>query len=296
MASRRDQRLRREYLYRKSLEGKERAVYERKALVKDALAQGKSLPTELHKEVGDLRHAISLDDEGTLLEQQRTHIDDEYARAGEIDPKICITTSHGPSSRLKQFAAELRLVFPTAQRINRGGTKVGDLVDACKRNDFTDIIIAHETRGEPDALVVCHLPFGPTAFFSLSGCVLRHDIEGTVSVSEAYPHLVLDNFTTALGERTSNILRYLFPVPKPDSRRIITFANDRNYISFRHHTYETEAGAEPGDAEAVQLHEVGPRFEMQLYQVRLGTIDQPEAENEWTLRPFMSTAKKRKVM
>ena len=114
MSLRRDQRLRREYLYRKSLEGKERAVYERKALVKDALAQGKALPTELHKEVDSLRHAISLDDEGSLLEQQRTHIDDEYARAGEVDPKVCITTSHGPSSRLKQFAAELRLVFPTS--------------------------------------------------------------------------------------------------------------------------------------------------------------------------------------
>ena len=45
-----------------------------------------------------LRRAIATDDAGTELEQQRTHIDDEYARAGEIDPKICITTSHSPSS------------------------------------------------------------------------------------------------------------------------------------------------------------------------------------------------------
>lgn len=32
------------------------------------------------------------------------HIDDEYAWAGVEDPKIMITTSHSPSSRLKQFA------------------------------------------------------------------------------------------------------------------------------------------------------------------------------------------------
>ena len=33
-----------------------------------------------------------------------THMDDEYAWAGVEDPKIVVTTSHNPSSRLKQFA------------------------------------------------------------------------------------------------------------------------------------------------------------------------------------------------
>ena len=33
-----------------------------------------------------------------------THMDDEYAWAGVEDPKIVMTTSHNPSSRLKQFA------------------------------------------------------------------------------------------------------------------------------------------------------------------------------------------------
>ena len=47
-----------------------------------------------------------------------------------------------------------------------------------------------ETRGEPDALIVSHLPYGPTAHFSLSGAVMRHDIEGRGTVSEAYPHLI----------------------------------------------------------------------------------------------------------
>ena len=44
------------------------------------------------------------------------------------------------------------------------------------------------------------------------------------------------------------------------------------------------------------MGEVGPRFEMKLYQLRLGTVDQNEAENEWVLRPFMNTAKKRKTL
>ena len=36
-----------------------------------------------------------------------THKDDEYVWAGVEDPKIVVTTSHNPSSRLKQFAKVL---------------------------------------------------------------------------------------------------------------------------------------------------------------------------------------------
>ena len=130
------------------------------------------------------------------------------SRAGEEDPKVLVTTSREPSSRLTAFAKELKLIFPNAQRINRGGQArapgpgcppppparlqpatptsppvrvvarahplaydraastgaclqvVGDLVDSCRSSGYTDIVIVHEHRGEPDGLVVCHLPFG----------------------------------------------------------------------------------------------------------------------------------------
>ena len=51
----------------------------------------------------------------------RSHVDDEYAHAEERDPKILVTTSRDPSTRLVQFAQEVKLVLPNAQRINRGG-------------------------------------------------------------------------------------------------------------------------------------------------------------------------------
>lgn len=77
-----------------------------------------------------------------------------------------VTTSRDPSSRLKQFAKEVRLIFPGATRLNRGNLVIGDLMDVCRQNEVTDIVVIHEHRGEPDGLIVCHLPFGPTAFFS----------------------------------------------------------------------------------------------------------------------------------
>jgi hypothetical protein len=49
-----------------------------------------------------------------------------------------------------------------------------------------------------------------------------------------------------LGQRTANILKHLFPVPKSDSKRIITFANESDYISFRCVTFVTSFWRTPG--------------------------------------------------
>jgi U3 small nucleolar ribonucleoprotein protein IMP4 len=130
---------------------------------------------------------------------------------------------------------ELRLVFPNSHRINRGNYVVKELAEACRANDITDLIVVHEHRGTPDALIVSHFPHGPTIYFTLNNVALRHDI-GTYknsTVSEQYPHLIFENFSSTLGERIRDILKYLFPVPKDDSKRVMTFANEDDFISFR---------------------------------------------------------------
>ncbi|KAK3276967.1 hypothetical protein CYMTET_14996, partial [Cymbomonas tetramitiformis] len=259
---RRQIRQRREYIYRKSLEGKEKVQYERKRTLKKALEEGKPIPTEVRDDAAALQSEIDLEDENTAV--PTTHVDDEYADAATREPKILLTTSRDPSSRLAQFSKEMKLIFPNAQRVNRGGQVIGDIVQAARANGFTDIIMLHEHRGEPDGMVVCHLPFGPSAYFGLVNTVLRHDIkdkEAVGHVKEVNPQLIMDNFTTSLGQRTANVLKHLFPTPKEDSKRIITFANQKDYISFRHHMYEKPAGDK-----SLAINEVGPRFEMRLYQ------------------------------
>ncbi len=185
--------------------------------------------------------------------------DDEYRWAGVEDPKVMITTSRDPSARLKKFAKEFRLIIPNSQRLNRGNYEFGQLLSACRSNGVTDFIVIHEHRGQPDGLVtkdaylfnqrslylyifpfqiICHLPYGPTAYFTMSDLVMRHDIPDLGNVSEQYPHLVFHNFKTRLGHRVNNILKYLFPVPRDESRRVMTFANHDDFISFRHHTYK----------------------------------------------------------
>lgn len=286
---RRQQRLKREYLIRKSEEDKKQAVTENKKKVKLALDDNKDIPKDLREGALSLLRTADVDQE-EADELTTSYQDDEYRWAGVENPKVVITTSREPSSKLKIFAKELKLIFPNSQRINRGSYEMNQLVESCKANDVTDLVIIHETRGNPDGLVVCHFPFGPTAYFQLTNVVMRHDIGGLGTMSEAYPHLIFNNMDSKLGQRVSSILRYLFPVPKQDSKRIITFSNDNDFISFRHHNYRKEAGI-------ITLTEVGPRFEMTPYEIKLGTIDIADSSSsEWSLRPYMNTSKKRKYL
>ncbi len=112
---------------------------------------------------------------------------------------------------------------------------IKSLITACLSQNVTDLMILHETRGRPDALIISHLPHGPTLSLTLHNVTLRHDVSSNASstVSEQYPHLVFEGFETKLGERVLEILKALFPVPKEDAKRVMTFANQADFISFR---------------------------------------------------------------
>ncbi|KAI9909272.1 hypothetical protein PsorP6_014930 [Peronosclerospora sorghi] len=172
-----------------------------------------------------------------------------------FDPEIAVTKSREPSSRLKKFALffpmpfdviAVRTPWETLVQICKRGFYInllffvllGQLVESARANDFTDLVLVTETSGEPDGIVVCHLPYGPMAYFSLSNSVLRHDIEDRATISKAYTHLIINQFETPLGKQVANILQHLFPVPKPDAKRVITFSNDNDFVSFRHHFFK----------------------------------------------------------
>jgi U3 small nucleolar ribonucleoprotein protein IMP4 len=150
------------------LEQQERAIYQRKQQLKDALATGKDLPTEMRKSAMEMRKDLPFD---AAQEEPTSSVDYEYSRAGIRDPKIVITTSRDPSSKLLQFSKvlflplpsstlalacaltdplqEMRLVIPNSHRINRGNYVVKELAEACRANEVTDLVILHETRGVP---------------------------------------------------------------------------------------------------------------------------------------------------
>uniref|UniRef100_A0AC34R6D2 Serine/threonine-protein phosphatase n=1 Tax=Panagrolaimus sp. JU765 TaxID=591449 RepID=A0AC34R6D2_9BILA len=218
-----------------------------------------------------------------------TDIDDEYRWAGCDDPLICITTSHDPSSKLKQFAKEVALMIPNAKRVNRGNNGVKAIMKACKENGVTDVIFLHETQGKPDAMVISHLPHGPTAFFSLHDVIMRHDTPGVGHMPEQAPHLMFEGLNSKVGHRVTNILKYLFPVAKRDSKRIMFFGDvDReDYIFFRHYAISKDDDGE------TQLDEVGPRFTLFLYAIINDTLENERAaESEFSFKPYLRAGKK----
>ena len=70
--------------------------------------------------------------------------------------------------------------------MNRGSYVLKDLVKICQENNFTDLIIIHETK---------------------------------------------------LGDRISSVLKHIFPMPKVDTKRVMTLANIDDHNSLRHHIY-----------------------------------------------------------
>jgi len=293
-------------LYRKGVEERQRAIQDKKDRLKRALDENRLIDGDLRRDALALQKSGDWDDAGpalaaasgtatggtALTTSEDVSQDDEYRWAGVENPKVMITTSRDPSARLKKFTKEFKLLIPNSQRLNRGNYEFNQLMSACRANDVTDFIVIHEHRGQPDGLIICHLPHGPTAYFTISDLVMRHDIPNLGTMSEAYPHLVFHNFKSRLGLRVMNILKYLFPVPREDSKRVLTFANHDDFISFRHHNYKK---AENG--KDVELSEAGPRFQLRLYEIKLGTLESANAaDSEWALRPYMNTNKKRRFL
>lgn len=288
-------RQRKEYLFKKNEEIKNKLIYEKKMKLKRAIEEEKPIPSELKKDSDNLLKELDYEDDNTMLPY--SIVDDEYANNKYTEPKILVTTSRTPSQRLTQFLKEMRIIIPNSVRVNRGNTVLKDLVKVCQENEFSDLVLLHENRGSPDGMIISHMPYGPTIYFGLFNVVLRHDIEEDIdTVSEAYPHLIFDGFNSRLSDRIVEILKNVFPVPKLDSQRVLTFVNNDDYISFRHHTFTKSKKETNKKGEGVDLEEVGPRFEMRPYQILLGTVDMPDSNKEWVLRPYMNTARRKKFM
>ena len=295
---RRNARQRRDYLHRRALTLRAAETATKRAALRASLASGTPLTPALARD-RDLQQRHKYDDsQRSPSPSAGPDPDDEYGQlSGVVAPRILLTTSRAPSSRLAAFAKELRLLLPGAVRLNRGGLELRALVAAAAAAGLTDVALLHEHRGTPTALTVSHLPHGPTAAFSLHGVALRHDLEGAVrgTVSEAAPHLVFEGFGTPLGKRVVRILQHLFPAAGEGSAkrraggqgRTVAFVNRGDAIEMRHHVFVRTG------REAVELAEVGPRMTMRLFEIRGGTLENKDGDVEWQLNQYTRTAAKK---
>jgi U3 small nucleolar ribonucleoprotein protein IMP4 len=290
---RKQSRERRDYLYRRALTLRDAELADKRASLKASLASGKPLSADLAADTS-LRQDYKYDESrADRTAEDELALDDEYAQlSGVVDPRILVTTSRDPSSRLGTFAKEIRLLLPTAVRLNRGNLVLANLVGSAVAGGLSDIVLVHEHRGTPTALTISHFPHGPTASFSLANVVLRADIPNASrgTVSESYPHLIFDGFTSKLGLRVVQVLKHLFP-PRDGSvktgNRVVTFKNIEDSIEVRHHVYVRTG------YDSVELAEVGPRMTMRLFEIRAGTLENKDGDVEWHLNQYTRTGRKK---
>ncbi|PWY94841.1 Brix-domain-containing protein [Aspergillus sclerotioniger CBS 115572] len=292
---RRQARERRDYLYRRALTLRDASIAEKRAQLKASLASGKPVDPSVADDKA-LREDFKYDESITPADKQNkdeVDLDDEYAlTSGIADPRPIVTTSRSPSVRLGTFAKEIRLLLPTSIRLNRGNLVLPDLISSANAAALTDMILLHEHRGTPTAMTISHLPHGPTASFSLHNVVLRADIPDAArgTVSESYPHLVFEGFTTRLGLRVVQILKHLFP-PRETGKvgnRVVSFVNKEDSIEVRHHVFVKTGYRD------VELAEVGPRMTMRLFEIRGGTLEKGSSGDvEWALTQYTRTSKKK---
>ncbi|KAJ9632058.1 snoRNA-binding rRNA-processing protein imp4 [Taxawa tesnikishii (nom. ined.)] len=290
---RRQARQRRDYLYRRALTLRDAEIASKRAKLKQSLASGKPLDPAVANDKA-LRQDYKYDEtRADRTVEEELELDDEYSHlSGVVDPRVLVTTSRDPSSRLGSFAKEVRLLLPTSIRLNRGNLVLPNLVASAQSSGLSDIILLHEHRGTPTAMTVSHFPHGPTASFSLHNVVLRHDIPNSSrgTVSESYPHLIFEGFTTPLGKRVVKIISHLFPPREGSTKlgsRVVTFKNIEDSIEVRHHVFVRTGH------QSVELAEVGPRMTMRLFEIRAGTLENKDGDVEWHMNQYTRTSRKK---
>jgi U3 small nucleolar ribonucleoprotein protein IMP4 len=266
-------------------------VAQRRAQLRAALSSGKPLPADIANDI-KLRKDFSYDEAA-----DDSRLDDEYeVLSGIQDPRVLITTSRSPSSRLSTFSKEFRLLLPTATRVNRGAMTLLDLVKAANAAGLSDIVHIHEHRGNPSALTISHLPHGPTISFSLYNVIFRHEIPLALrgNIPESYPHLIFDGFTTTLGQRVQRILQHLFPprdTRMKSGNRTVTFKRlPDDSIEVRHHIYVRTG------YDQLELSEVGPRMTMRVFRIMNCTLENRDGDVEWQMTHYTRTSRKKTVL
>jgi ribosome production factor 1 len=83
--------------------------------------------------------------------------------------------------------------------------------------------------------------------------------------ADSAAELILNNFTTLLGNSVGRVFGSLFP-PQPQfrGRQVVTLHNQRDFLFFRRHRYAFASATQ------AKLQEIGPRFTLKLRWLRKG--------------------------
>ncbi|XP_022097160.1 ribosome production factor 1-like [Acanthaster planci] len=272
-------------LKKQKLKEKARKKMERKA------SGSKAPPKKAPKTIENMRvydeTMVDPEDEEVAHDEEHDEMAPYFNR--QTLPKVLITASDISRFKCKVLCRQLQSCIPNSEIYPRRLSALKKVIPQAVERGFTDLIVINGNKKLPDAMLVCHLPNGPTAHFKLSNVKLRKEIKKCGETTDHQPELILNNFNTRLGHSVGRLLAALFP-HDPDfvGRRVITFHNQRDFIFFRHHRYIFR------NAKKVGLQELGPRFTLKLRSLQKGTFDTKFGEYEWVHKRHEMETSRRK--
>lgn len=209
---------------------------------------------------------------------------DSYFKEGK-EPKVLITTNANAKRSAYDFSATLLEIIPNSSFTKRQRKyTIKDMAEYCSNRDFTDLIVINEDKKVVNGITFVHLPEGPTFYFSITSLVERKRITGHGQPTGHVPELVLNNFTTRLGQSVCRLFQSLFPhKPEFQGRQVVTLHNQRDYIFFRMHRYVFR------NEEKVGLQELGPQFTLKLRRIQKGI----RKDIEWEYKPELEKDKRK---
>ncbi|GAB6029334.1 Ribosome production factor 1 [Chamberlinius hualienensis] len=285
-------KIRRQAAYIKLLRAKKKAKYEaRQKRKEEAERLGDAAPKPVTRTLENTRERDETMIKGEDEEVEKDEATDEMASYFNklYEPKVLITSADNPHTKTNRFCRELTMIIPNSQVLFRSKASLKKLAVKAHERGFSDMIVINEDRRKPNALLLVHLPEGPTAYFRMSNVKLCKQIKNCGEMTSHRPEIILNNFSTRLGHTVSRMLASIFHYdPQFRGRRVVTLHNQRDYIFFRHHRYEFRNAAKVG------LHELGPRFTLRLKSLQKGTFDSKFGEFEWVLKRHEMETSRRK--
>ncbi|AOA64775.1 Ribosomal subunit assembly and export involved protein [Komagataella phaffii CBS 7435] len=279
-------RLRRKELFAKYKDERNKRRHEERAeRTKEERENPELKAKRLAENVPNTIESMRVFDETVNAELEGTDEFSEYFENTDKDPKVLVTTSENPKKNGLIFAKMLQDFLPGSVFVERKEKyTMKDMASYCSNRQFSDLIVVNEDKNKVTGITFIHLPTGPTFYFSVTNIIESKKIAGHGNPTSHIPELILNNFSTRLGQTVGRLFQSLFPHrPQFQGRQVVTLHNQRDFIFFRRHRYKFK------NEKRVGLQELGPQFTMKLRRVQKGIRE----EIDWEHKPSMDRDKKK---
>ncbi|AAK39878.1 U3 snoRNP protein IMP4 (nucleomorph) [Guillardia theta] len=199
-----------------------------------------------------------------------------------------LTTSRNPSLNLISFTKKLINLFPQSKKINRGRKFLTSLISYCVENEVKNLLVIYELKGNPNCLIISHLPSGPSVYFKISNyniLIFKNDIN--IFFSDL-PILLISNLNTPIGSRISKIITNLYPKSSNNSKRIISYVGLSNNIVCNQYLFQKKNY----NNENMKLKNIGPRFFLRPFKIILGNISEINSNVEWIITTLIQSKRR----